>query len=273
MADNADIPPQCWTSEDSPDGAKAAATLIVLRDSADGGPPEALLVQRATTMSFAAGAIVFPGGRVDAADHALAARLLHRLTPQDAAARIAAIRETIEEAGLAVGLSTRPSQAGVATMRASLHAGMALCDVLDDHGFTLDLSALTPFARWCPGRSERAEISRIFDTRFYIARAPADAHLATADTTETVRLRWASAVAVLADCDVGREIAIYPTQRNLERLALCGSVDAVIAHASAFSPAMVTPWTEMREGEEHLCIPDDLGYPVTSQLRAQIRRG
>jgi hypothetical protein len=35
---------------------------------------------------------------------------------------------------------------------------------------------------------------------------------------------------------------------------------------------MVTPWMEIREGEMHLCIPDHLGYPVTSQARATLRR-
>ncbi|HEX7853571.1 MAG TPA: NUDIX domain-containing protein [Sphingobium sp.] len=273
MGVQTDGPPEPWTSEDTPPGATPAATLIVLRDSADGSPPEALMVQRAATMNFAAGAIVFPGGRVDEADRLLASQLAHALAPEDATARIAAIRETIEEAGIAVGLSTLPPDDVIAAMRAALHEGVALGEVLDRHGLALDFGALMPFARWCPGRAERAAISRIFDTRFYVARAPVGAHLATADTTENVRLRWASAVEVIADCDAGREVAIFPTRRNLERLALGSSFDAVIAHARAHPLEMVTPWTEERDGEVHLCIPGHLGYPVTSQSKATIRRG
>ncbi len=267
------IIPAQWLSEESPGGAQAAATLIVLRDSPDGGGPEALMVQRSNAMRFAAGAIVFPGGRVDPADVALAGRLSHDLPVQDAAARIAAIRETMEEAGIAVGLLPMPAPDMVEAMRASLHAREDMAAQLDRHGLAIDFAALTPFARWCPGRAERADIARIFDTRFYVALAPEGAHLATVDTTENVRLRWASAAAIIADCDAGREVAIFPTRRNLERLALGDSHAAVVAHARAHPFDMVTPWTEMRDGELHLCIPDHLGYPVTSEARSTTRRG
>lgn len=231
------------------------------------------MLQRADTMRFAAGAIVFPGGRVDAGDHDLAATLAHDLPPQDAAARIAAIRETIEEAGIAVGLSAIPSADVIAAMRRALHGGASFGAVLDAEGLSVDLAALTPFARWCPGRAERKIVTRIFDTRFYVARAPEEGHLATADATENARLRWASAAEVIADCDAGREVAIFPTLRNLERLALGGSYAGVVAHAMAHPPAMVTPWFEDRDGEPHLCIPDNLGYPVTSQSLATVLRG
>ncbi|RYD48684.1 MAG: NUDIX hydrolase, partial [Sphingomonadales bacterium] len=34
----------------------------------------------------------------------------------------------------------------------------------------------------------------------------------------------------------------------------------------------VTPWIEERDGERYLCIPDDLGYPVTAQPLAEAVR-
>ena len=46
------------------DGAIPAATLVIFR-AAGGGAPELLMVERAKEMSFAGGAMVFPGGRVD----------------------------------------------------------------------------------------------------------------------------------------------------------------------------------------------------------------
>ena len=55
-------------------------------------------------MAFAAGALVFPGGRIDEADRKLAERL------NADAARIAAIRETVEETAIAVGLAPIPSE-------------------------------------------------------------------------------------------------------------------------------------------------------------------
>ncbi|MBC7985273.1 MAG: NUDIX hydrolase, partial [Sphingomonadaceae bacterium] len=80
---------------DSP--AIPAATLVLIRDRAD-APPELLMVERAAGMAFAGGAMVFPGGRIDPGDHALAANAaLHHGgsgVPDETAARIAAIRET-----------------------------------------------------------------------------------------------------------------------------------------------------------------------------------
>src|SRR5665213_434648 len=83
---------------DAPAIARPAATLALLRDAADG--LEVLMLRRHETTDFA-GALVFPGGRVDADDASaeLAARC--RAVPGgDGAAlafRIAAVRESYEE--------------------------------------------------------------------------------------------------------------------------------------------------------------------------------
>jgi hypothetical protein len=66
---------------------------------------------------------------------------------------------------------------------------------------------------------------------------------------------------------------IFPTRRNLERLAQFASFDEAAAHARAYPVQTITPWTEMRDGAEHLCIPDDLGYPVSSQPLHAADRG
>ena len=269
-----DLPrPAPWTSEEPPVGARPAATLMLLRDRPDGaGPAQVLMLQRAATMRFAANAIVFPGGAVDDADRMLADRMAHGLAPQDAAARIAAIRESIEEAGIAVGLTATITPGEVAEMRIALHAGATLAEILDGCTFGLDLGVLEPFARWCPQPRDKA-VPRLFDTRFYVARAPGDDHVASADTTENVRLRWASAAEILADCHAGREHSIFPTRRNLERLALTSRFDDAVAFARAHPVEMVTPWVEERDGVPHLCIPDHLGYPVTSEEYAKLQRG
>lgn len=264
--------PSPWTSERSPEGARPAATLIVMAEPV--GAHEAahvLMVQRAANMRFAANAVVFPGGAVDEADMALARRLSGRLAVEDAAARIAAIRETIEEAGIAVGLTDMLPEREVATLRAALHAGESLAVLLDRRGLSVELDALVPFTRWCPQRI--VDRPRIFDTRFYVARAPDGAHLASVDETENVRLRWASARAMLADCAAGIEHAIFPTRRTLERLAQGRCVEEVMAFARGYAMEMITPWIEPRGGEPHLCIPEHLGYPVTSEPFAKAQRG
>lgn len=238
-----------------------AATLIVMREC-DGGAPELLIVERSAAMRFAGGALVFPGGRVDPGDRALAA--LHPGNPNDAAARIAAIRETIEEAGLAIGVR---GLGDVEAARAALYGGAPVGEVLAE--CALDLHALVPFARWLPpgGVSHR-----VFDTRFYLARLPDGAADAAVDGNENVRLFWATAQAVLDAADAGRGRIIYPTRRNLERLAQFGSFAEAVADARTHPVEAITPWVEERDGEERLCIPEGLGYPVTSQpVKAALR--
>lgn len=248
------------------DGSDAAsipaATLVLFRDKP--GASEHLFVERAAKMVFAAGAVVFPGGRVDPADHALAMRYPD-MDPGDAAARIAAMRETIEEVGVAVGL---PDSVDVAALRLELARGAAFGDLLDTAGLILDLSGLTPFARWCPNFRE----SRTFDTRFYLAKAPAAAD-ASVDGTENVHLFWATARDVLDRADAGTVKIIFPTRRNLERLATLVGLDAAIAHARGFAEQTITPWIEEREGIGYLCIPMGLGYPVTASSLSDVVRG
>lgn len=239
-----------------------AATVIVMRETAD-GPPELLIVERARAMSFAGGALVFPGGRVDPGDHVLAMTLDG--DPEDLAARIAAVRETIEEAGVAVGV-TVPA-AAIPDLQRRLYAGEAMGALLDEIGGTLDLDLLVPFARWLPAGVRH----KVFDTRFYLARAPKGAK-PVVDGNENVRVFWASARAVLDAADRGEATIIFPTRRNLERLAQFASFADAAADAHAHPVRTVTPWIEHRDGGEHLCIPDDLGYPVTSEPLARAVR-
>lgn len=249
--------------------ATPAATIIVFRDAEDGGPPELLMVERSSQMVFAGGAVVFPGGRVDPDDHLLAARIDHGLDLEDAAARIAAIRETIEETGLGIGFAETPKRAALAAARAAMHAGAVFSAVCRDAGWQFDLSALTPFTRWRPPFNER----RVFDTRFYLARCDVHDHIVEVDATENRHLFWATAAQALALADEGKLKLIFPTRRNMERLALFGSHAEAVEQASRFSARMIMPFIEDRDGAPHLCIPDDLGYPVTSEPLGTSMRG
>ncbi|MFD1950187.1 NUDIX domain-containing protein [Sphingomonas arantia] len=242
-----------------------AATVILVRDGTGDTPPDLLLTERARGMAFAAGAIVFPGGRVDPADHRAAANYPDR---EDTAARIAAIRETIEEVGIAIGLTPTPDATTVATLRTALATGQDFATLLADAGLRLDLDQLVPFARWCPHGHE----TRIFDTRFYLARAPADA-TPIPDGTETAAAYWAPAATILADADAGRRHIIFPTRRNLERLALFADFGAAAAHARSIAPDQIVPWIETRDDGDWICIPTDRGYPVTAERVATARRG
>jgi 8-oxo-dGTP pyrophosphatase MutT (NUDIX family) len=240
-----------------------AATLVLMRE-ADAGPPQLLVTERTGRMAFAAGALVFPGGRIDPDDHATAARF----ALPDAAARIAAIRETIEETGLAVGIRPAPDAAAAAALREGIMREEPFAPLLAARGLALDLDALTPFARWCPNFRE----TRRFDTLFFLAEAPADAPAPVVAEAEAVRAFWASAADILAEVEAGEAHVIFPTRRNLERLARFGSIAEARADAGRHPVMCITPWVEARGGVPHVCIPEGIGYPVTSEPLETARR-
>jgi 8-oxo-dGTP pyrophosphatase MutT (NUDIX family) len=250
--------------------AMPAATLVLFRTAETSHPPQHLMVERSATMAFAAGALAFPGGKVDADDHMLGAQFGAHLDTEDAAARVAAIRETLEESGLAVGFTSVPGEGDRRALRDALHAGNSFSALLAAAGLSLALDQLEPFARWRPNFAE----ARIFDARFYIAAEPAGQTAELINDAENSALFWASAAETLARANRGEARIIFPTRRNLERLATYGDFDAAMAHARAHDPhRMITPWTEDRDGVPHLCIPDDLGYPVTAEAMGTAERG
>src|SRR5205085_2556579 len=240
-----------------------AATLVLMR-AGQGGPPELLMTERTGRMAFAAGALVFPGGRIDPDDHDTAAA-----HPQpDAAARIAAIRETIEETGLTPGLAPAPDGDTALALREGIHSGRPLATLLAETGLALDLEALTPFARWCPNFRE----TRRFDTLFFLAEAAPDMPDPVVAEAEAVRAFWASASEILADVDAGRAHVIFPTRRNLERLAGFSSIAEAYADAARHPVTKITPWLADVGGAPHVCIPEGIGYPVTSEPLETARR-
>ena len=244
--------------------AVAASTLVLFRDRA-GSAPDLLVVERSTKMAFAGGAIVFPGGKTDADDHAIAANpALVRgsgFDTEEAAARVGAIRETLEESGIAFGFAQNPDADWISMARAALNAREPFGALIETAGLSLDLDQLIPFARWRPKHRE----ARVFDTRFYIGSVAPDTPDPVVDETENISSFWASAPALIEAAAAGKVAVIYPTMRNLERLALFSDYAAAAAHARAIPVQMISPFSEERDGELHLCIPEGLGYPVTSE--------
>lgn len=241
-----------------------AATLVVVRDRSD-GPPHLLMVERASGMAFAGGALVFPGGRIDQADRDLAAPLGHA----DGPARIAAIRETIEETAVAVGVGPLPSAEVSIALQDALVADRPLSELLGHARLALDVAALTPLARWLPN----FHVTRRFDTLFFIARAPPGEWQPRVIEGECSGAFWLTAADALERERVGGARLIFPTRRNLERLAQHTSFDAIKADAEAHPIEPVTPWVEEHDGQRFITIPDHLGYPVTREPLDGLWRG
>ena len=250
--------------------ATPAATMVIFRH-APTGPAQVLMVQRAKEMRFAGGAAVFPGGRVDDADRALAQQLGAEGADaiDEQAARIAAVRETLEETGLAVGFHQHPSLTEARRARAVLLETGELAPMLADLGWTLDLERLVPFSRWRPKHRE----IRVFDTRFYLADLGTGAVDLAVDDTENTHLFWASAADALAMADRDEIKVIFPTRRNLERLALFNTYADALRHVAQFPSQLITPSMELRGGQPWLVIPADAGYPVDGEKLESAARG
>jgi len=237
------------------DEAIPAATLVVWRDTAAGA--EILVVERSARMAFAAGAIVFPGGRIDEADRALAAALGR---PNDAA-KVTAIRETIEESAVIAGLRGAIEPGLGRELQDEMIDGGDFAGLLARHGLAIDFDALTPFTRWMPAFKH----ARRFDTLFFLVRAPPGEWLPNPQPGECVAAEWARPSELVERVERGEASAIFPTKRNLERLASHANLEAALADARGHSLDTIIPWIEQIDGEPHVRIPEDRGYPVTSE--------
>jgi 8-oxo-dGTP pyrophosphatase MutT (NUDIX family) len=163
-----------------------AASAVLVRDAPGG--LQALMVRRSAAASFAPGAWVFPGGRVDPADRV--GDEAAELDPDAAElvwARRAAVRETAEEAGLIV-----------------------------------DPDGLRPLSRWTPPPGA----PRRFGTWFFLGRAP-DAEVVV-DGQEIVDHRWTRPADALAARDAGEMELLPPTWVTLWTLARDPDVDAAL---------------------------------------------
>ena len=138
---------------------------------------------------------------------------LRRNSELDAAV-MAAIRETIEETAIPVGLVACPAEQD-GTLQQALVAAISLRGLLKAFGLAIDIDALTPFARWVP----KFHAVRRFDTLFYLAQAPPGDWQPHVIEGECATAAWITAAEVLEREQRGEARLIFPTRRTLERLA------------------------------------------------------
>ncbi|GAB7555410.1 hypothetical protein NRB_49290 [Novosphingobium sp. 11B] len=129
----------------------------------------------------------------------------------EAAARIAAIRETLEEVGLAIGLTPNPSPDTLYLIREGLQQGSSFAELLREFHVSIDLDALVPWARWQPAHEQK----RCFDTRFYIIHLPGVSDHACIEEVESVRLIWGEAQRFLNDAASVTNVSFAPKSRTL----------------------------------------------------------
>jgi hypothetical protein len=147
------------------------------------------------------------------------------------------------------------------TFQDELLRGAQFGDLLAAHQLTLNLDALSPFARWVPAFKQ----ARRFDTLFLIASALPGSWEPRPQPGECQSARWATASDLLQRIETGKDHAIFPTKRNLERIARFAAIEEARADAALYPLDTIIPWVEERDGAPHVCLPADRGYPVTSE--------
>lgn len=231
---------------------RPAATLVLLRSGPAG--LEVLLTKRPSSMAFGPDLHVFPGGAVDAGDgapEALArARLLTGDTALDAA-RIAAVRELWEEAGVALVSAARPAPPdALAAARARLLAGEAtIGEVAGELDFELRSDLVAPISRWVTP----AFVPRRFDVRFFVAELPPGAE-PSFDQREVVAHRWATPRAALDAMGAGELELWIPTSATLQQLEHAASWADVTARLAPGPPGSIR-LEEVTEGVVRVVLP------------------
>jgi 8-oxo-dGTP pyrophosphatase MutT (NUDIX family) len=248
--------------------ARPAATVVILRDGPAG--LEVFMVVRHHEIDFASGALVFPGGKVDAADHAEAWAGLapHAGSTAERAFVVAATRETFEEAGLVLArrrgsaalLDAEKAHGLVERYRAALLAGdTTFLDLVRAEDLMLATDVMVPFAHWITPKSQ----PKRFDTHFLLVAAPV-AQLGAHDGGESVEGLWIRPGQAVEDADAGRRTLVFPTLMNLTKLSRYATVADAVAATRANAVVTVMPRAERLEGGgRKLHIPAEAGYGVT----------
>ena len=255
-----------------PAPARLASTVVLLRDGRAG--IEAFMVVRHHAIDFASGALVFPGGKVDAQDSsadwsdlaAWPAGIGNR------AIFVAAARETFEEAGLL--LARRKGAADlldadhvhrlVERDRARVHKGeLPFAEVLKGEGLELAVDLMVPFAHWITPEP----VPKRFDTHFLLIAAPVQ-QLGAHDGGESVEGIWVRPQQALDDADAGRRTLVFATSMNLKKLAAHRTVAEAVAATRGQPIVTVMPRVEYSPQGRKVHIPAEAGYGVTEVLFA-----
>jgi 8-oxo-dGTP pyrophosphatase MutT (NUDIX family) len=236
----------------TPAEPRDAATVVLMRPG-DGGP-ELYLLRRQTSMAFAGGMCVFPGGGVDPRDFDTAvawsgpspaewaAQLL--TSPEMARALVcAAVRETFEESGV---LLAGPSPSDVvadttggdweADRRALEARELSFTAFLERRGLVLRSDLLGAWAAWCTPEFE----PRRFRTWFFVASLPAGQR--TRDvSSESSSVTWLPAIGACDAVDAHELGMMPPTYVTCLEVGQYADPDAVLAATGQRDLTMFTP--------------------------------
>ncbi len=204
---------------------RAASSVVLFRKAEKGA--EVFWLKREKTLAFAGGFYAFPGGKVDAADAAIA---VEGAQGDEAARIVAAARELFEETGVLVARGAeRLSQAELdADRKALLDKQTTFAALLAARGLTLEAAPFHKLGRWVtpefvPGR---------FDAQFYLVEAPQQMN-AVVWPGELSYGAWVNPLVALEQWSTGQALLHPPNLFALQVMAEFTSLQSA-RHALAF---------------------------------------
>jgi 8-oxo-dGTP pyrophosphatase MutT (NUDIX family) len=251
--------------------ARHAATVVLLRDGADG--IEAYLLRRLGSMTFAGGMYVFPGGSVDRRDLDAqiawagppAAEWAAPLSADEPLARglvAAAVRETFEESGVllagpdADSVTTAAGEHWQAEQAALLDRTASMAEVLARNGLVLRADLLRPWAHWVTPEIE----PKRFDTRFFVAALP-EGQQPVHFRGESDHSEWTTPRVAVERHAAGEIAMLPPTVFTLAEIGAYDTVADVMAAGARRDVKKVLPKIVVDGDDVLLLLPGDPGYP------------
>ena len=185
-----------------------AVSVLPVRDGPGG--LEVFVQHRAATMDFVPGALVFPGGRIDARDAAAALDVPDLLVEEHARS----------------WRHTAHGVLGDARQAARTVLACAVREVAEETGAVVDPARLLPWDDW----ETPLGVPKRFDVRFLLlpVRTAAEAAEFTHVTTEARHSHWMPVSDVERGAEDGSLYLVAPTRVLVEELATLGSLDAAV---------------------------------------------
>lgn len=236
---------------------RPSASLVIARNKpGEQGPTgmEIFVAVRNRATVFASGALVFPGGALEAADG-------HGVSDPLAALRVTAIRETFEETGILFAQTADgawPDAERLDAIRGYRDTVARnenlFANLLQRHGLRAVPEALTYFAHWVTP----AERSKRFSTRFFIAPAP-HGQDGLHDGSELVESFWRSPQQIVEYATTGEYFVMVPTEMNCRRLSSYVCVEDAVADFEDHPEGLISQRYVTENGRKYLSIPARAG--------------
>ena len=191
---------------------KPAATIMIARERE--GELEVLLLKRNKALKFAAGLWVFPGGKIEPAE-------IETGSDELEAAKLAAVRETMEEAAVKIGI--------------------------DDLVF---------FSHWTTPELE----PRRYSTYFFFADVNGRDITVEIDDSEIKKHTWMNPQKALDKVKTGELAMMPPTYVSLQRIRKCQTVAAAKQVLTSLEPIYILPVLHLQKGKMYCLYEGDAGY-------------